>query len=396
MDSEGEVVLGFFANSHFIWTMDLKKTLWAIIAVLVVINLGLVIFFESAAKAPAAGEAVTEEMEQQRQQFGRLSFWKQLIGNGPGDPQYAWQNSRYDGLRIDGDQQEAVISVMIDNFSLARPQHEGIRRASIVYEVLVEGGITRLMLLFPYQDIDRVGPIRSARDYFVDLAEEYGGIHIHAGGSPMALEQLASSQRLYQLDEDDRDGGESYSWRDTRYAAPHNLFLDVNAVRDFAADHSWRLEPSRQAFCFTDEALDGPEATQVELDFSHDRSSSSFVFFQYQDDQQVYQRYYGASQHTPHLDQGDGMQVAPVNVVVQIAPSRLISGDEKERLALQHIGQGKAFFFRGGKVLEGRWSKSAEDQPTVFRDLTGGEVCLSTGQSWIALLDGEELLSFQE
>src|SRR5690606_32433757 len=140
-----------------------------------------------------------------------------------------------DGLEIDAEYQESGISAMVDNFFAARPPHSGIRSASEVNEAFAEGGITRLMLVFPYQEITRVGPVRSARDYFVDLAEEYGGIYAHAGGSPLALEKLWASARLHDLDEDDRLG-DAYSSRDPRYYAPHNLFFDLLLVRERAEE----------------------------------------------------------------------------------------------------------------------------------------------------------------
>lgn len=300
---------------------------------------------------------------------------------------------------------------MIDNFSSARPQHTGIRSASLVYEALVEGGITRLMLVMPYQDLAVVGPIRSARDYFVDFAEEYGGIYVHAGGSPQALEQLGSSSRIFQLDEDDRLEGETYSFRDHRYDAPHNLFVDLFLVREQAESKGWKGVNSLVHWCIEQPNSEEQSSAQetepplntesndqtkrissIDLNFSHDASSSYFVRFEYDEASESYLRYYRKLNPVAHRDARDGEIVAPKNIIVQIAPASLIDGDAKERLSMNHFGSGKAYVFQHGSMREATWSKPTSSSPTQYMYTNGESVCLTPGQSWIAILDHETLL----
>jgi hypothetical protein len=116
------------------------------------------------------------------------------------------------------------------------------------------------------------------------------------------------------------------------------------------------------------------------------------VQFIYDLEQKTYKRFYGAKDLTPHTDQHDALQVAPKNIIVQVAPSQLISGDEKERLSFHHIGEGSAFFYQNGQKKQGTWEKEKNDSPTRFFDELGQEICFQPGQTWIALVDDDKLI----
>lgn len=391
-----------------------QRLLWTIIALLSVGILGYIIF--SPASADPA-DALRAQSENSRDQFDQVSFWESLLEKSGTAPREKY--SAYDGLSLDPDTEESPVTVMIDNFSLARPQHTGIRSASIVYESLVEGGITRLMLVMPYQDLAKVGPIRSARDYFVDYAEEYGGTHVHAGGSPTALERLIASERVWNMDEDDREGNNTYSFRDPNYDPPHNLFVDLFLVREFVDGGTWAPGDPVVEWCFVEqedkedkeptESISGSDDTleefsmmkqdgtgkladRIELNYSNDVFSSYFVQFRYDELTQSYDRYYRKNAPQLHIDQHDGEAVSPKNIIVQIAPSFLIPGDEKERIEIQHLGSGKAFFFQQGEVRKGTWTKEEQDSPTQFFEENGTPLCLHPGQTWVSVLDSEALL----
>ncbi len=323
-------------------------------------------------------------------------------------PSLSTNPSRIDGLPIDEDFEESAVSVMIDNHQDARPQHSGIRSASVVYEALAEGGITRLMLVFPYQESVRVGPIRSAREYFVDYASEYGGLYLHAGGAPSALEKLRTSKYLYQLDEDDPLlSNEPYSFRDPRYSAPHNLFVNLLLARERAKKLNWKLAAPRKSWCFEDpnsrfqipnsnaqktgNQPPSSPANQLTLSFSFDPLYD--VSFQYDESSRTYKRFFGKTTLAPDTDQLDGLQVAPTNIVVMVAPSGLIPDDEKKRITIKHLGKGKAFFFTAGTKRMGRWEKDTESSPTLFTDENGSPICLNPGQTWVAVVDSGQLVT---
>ncbi|MBX6377348.1 MAG: DUF3048 domain-containing protein, partial [Clostridia bacterium] len=118
------------------------------------------------------------------------------------------------------------LAVAVDNAPAARPP-AGLRQADVIYEVLAEGGVTRFLAVFVTQGADRVGPVRSARPYLVDLAWAHGAPLAHAGGSPAALAALRRRPAL-DLDEIGRVGG-AY-WREPGRRAPHNLFTDTRRL----------------------------------------------------------------------------------------------------------------------------------------------------------------------
>ncbi len=318
----------------------------------------------------------------------------------------ATKPSQFDGLPIDSEFEESAVSVMIDNHQDARAQHSGIRSASIVYEALAEGGITRLMLVFPYQESLRVGPIRSAREYFVDYASEYGGLYLHAGGAPTALEKLRTSKYLSQLDEDDPLlTSEPYSFRDMRYSAPHNLFVNLLLARERAKKLGWKLAAPRKNWCFEntppntpprDSSTRSPSAPlvgmpEIKLSFSFDPLYD--VTFQYDENSKIYKRFFGKKVLSPDTDQLDGLQVSPTNVIVMVAPSGLIPDDEKKRITIHHLGKGKAFFFSGGTKTAGSWEKQTESSPTLFTDENGQEECFAPGQTWVTVVDSRSLVN---
>lgn len=391
-------MLQFFKIRHY----------WIVVGILIAINVSIlgISYWYEVNRDPSA--ELRQGIEASLFEFEKLSFWERLVNSRSGADEISTKASAFDGLEIDKDLEENVVAVMIDNFALIRDQHSGVRSASVVYETLVEGGITRLMLMFPYQDLDHVGPVRSARDYFVEIAEEFGGIYMHAGGSPTALSKLWNSKRVLDLDEANNELGELYSYRDANYDAPHDLYVDLKLARERAELLVWGLQEPRVDWCFESEV---PSAAadqnsnpangagsrengviRIGLDYSNDIISSYYVQFRYDDIENNYKRYYGKNTATAHVDQEDGLQVAPINLIVQIAPSVLIPGDDKERLSMQNVGTGKAFYFMNGERRVGSWQKVSATGATKWLDANGQPICFNPGQTWVAILSAEELM----
>ncbi|MDP3975446.1 MAG: DUF3048 domain-containing protein [bacterium] len=353
--------------------------LWGVVLGLFLVNLYLLVVFNRSSEPGSLNEA------------DKQPLWRTLLSLTPPDQP---RTSRLDGLPIDVPE-DAVVSVMIDNFVSARPLHSGLHQASLIYEALVEGGITRLMAVFPYQEAARVGPIRSARDYFVSWAEEFGGIYLHEGASPIAFAQLEQSQ-LLSLEEELKGEQRRYSSRDDRYRKPHNLFASILQVREEAKKTSQDLSQLYADRCFSGVPPEGLEpALSIGLNFSGNPSSDSYVQFRYQAQSNVYLRFYGKQSPQAHRDQLSGLLLSPANIVVQIIPSHLIPNDEKERLQLNPIGSGPAYYFRSGTVQTGVWSKMSRDSSTLLFDSAGEKVCLLPGQTWMAILDDEELIELR-
>ena len=143
-----------------------------------------------------------------------------LVANDCPDCQPRW----LDGILVPVNEVNAFpVAVVIDNDVLARPQ-AGLARASLVYEAPVEGGMTRYLAIFPADiDLEVIGPVRSARPYFVVWAEELRALFVHCGGSPEALARL-KADTVYDLNEFYNN---AYFWREEsdNRSAPHNVLI---------------------------------------------------------------------------------------------------------------------------------------------------------------------------
>jgi len=150
----------------------------------------------------------------------------------PAAPEPAPYTAPLTGLAVEAPVTQRPLAVMINNAPAARPQ-SGLSQADIVYEVLAEGGITRLIGIFQSQaGIEKIGPIRSIRPYLIRLGESYGGVLVHAGGSPEAY-SIIQKQGKQDLDEIGNAG--AFFWRAKDRKAPHNLYSSDEKLREAAA-----------------------------------------------------------------------------------------------------------------------------------------------------------------
>ena len=138
---------------------------------------------------------------------------------------------------------ERPIAVMIDNHKGAWPQ-AGLNEAYSVYEIIVEGGETRLMALFKGVDLDEIGPVRSSRHYFLDYALENDAIYAHYGWSPKAKTDIS------KLDVDNINGiteSSSSFWRTKSKAAPHNVFTSTKKIKEIAENKGYSLTSDEES-----------------------------------------------------------------------------------------------------------------------------------------------------
>ena len=272
-----------------------------------------------------------------------------------------------------------AVSIMFDNSYDARPQY-GLDKADIVYEALAEGNITRLMGVFDSrQSIDKVGPVRSARPYFMDWANDYKGVYMHVGGSPKALNNIDS----YNFHEVDQIGaGEIYFWRDSNLDAPHNVFTssanwlrvgEINDVPDINLEKNWNFI----------EASSSPDGL---LDFSIDFVLGYNVDWKYNDKLATYLRWQGDDKFIYNT----GEQARAANVIVQVVGAKTI--DDKLRRNMDTQTYGKVFVFNHLGMKEGRWE--LKDGRVEFYDFDQNNIDLVAGKTWIQIIPDEDMLIF--
>lgn len=280
------------------------------------------------------------------------------------------------------------IAVMIDNHPSARPQ-TGLSKAEVVYEILAEGGITRFMALFLREQPDVVGPVRSARHYFVQLAAEPDAYYVHAGFSPQARVEI---DRLHIADVDDMRGAGGF-FRVTDRRSPHNLYVSLPKARAWGDQRGWRSEEGpKSGLRFAREArIEGTPARSVRVVIPAAFQGYA-VEYAYDEAKGVWLRSINGE---PHVDAATSEQLAARTVVLQFVATRAVPGDADGRIDMDLVGSGRARIFSGGKALQARWSKSAVRAPTSFADAEGKPVEFPPGQVWIHVLPPDAEVTVQ-
>ncbi|BCG57306.1 DUF3048 domain-containing protein [Paenibacillus sp. URB8-2] len=268
------------------------------------------------------------------------------------------------------------LAVMINNAPPARPQ-SGLTRADILYEVLAEGGITRLIAIYQSQSgIDKIGPVRSIRPYLIDIGESYSGVTVHAGGSPAAYAILQSGKKD-DMDEIGRAG--AYFWRDKDRKAPHNLYTSEEKLRKGAEKLGYAGAVNVPDYTFTDPdyvPIGGEAAAGFNVHFL---LKSYAVDYKYDSASRTYARWVNGK---PHLDRDNGLPVEAANVIVMGADHTVL--DNAGRLSINLELGGEALLFQRGQVIQGRWARKAGDVVRFVQD--GKEAAMYPGITHILIV----------
>lgn len=280
------------------------------------------------------------------------------------------------------------VAISVENLVASRP-HAGLDEAGLVYETLVEGGITRFLAVYASgEDVKKIGPIRSARPVHVDLTRELNAMFVHSGGSPAALDAI----RTTGINDFNQFFNGQYFWRDAdrakNKAAEHTLYssseLLARALRDTDAPLVGTFTPWR----FTDDAPRAERPTEpktITIDFS---SFNYKVEYRYDPGKNVYLRFMAEQPHAME----DGTQIAAANVVVHYAPTTL--ADNAGRLDIDLIGEGPAVVFRNGSATDATWKKGSPGERTRYYDATGAEIEFIAGPTWVEIVPADREVSY--
>lgn len=299
--------------------------------------------------------------------------------------------------------QRRNMAVMIPNNPPAMPQY-GISQASIIYEAPVEGRITRLMALFEdYDALDKIGPIRSSRDYFLYECMAYDSIYVNWGLAIPFVAPIINTDRVdnvsYPLQGIEQGGAGEAFGRISRpgYATEFTGYLFIDGYNDAVKRLKYettyaekgRLE---QAFTFADEGYvatydEYPTVTKIYPGGTQSNSGgygSNNANFIYNEEDGLYYRYqYGAAQ----VDEYNGEQLAVSNVVF-----KLCHGEKKDPnsqydyLGFGVHGTGDAIVFTNGKMIKGTWQRNSDYEANIFFDEDGNEIIFNQGKTWICCI----------
>ena len=275
-----------------------------------------------------------------------------------------------------------VVAVMIDDHPAARPQ-SGFNDASVVWQAPAEGGIPRYMLWFQDAVPPSVGPVRSARLYFLAWAAEWNAVYAHVGGSPQAMQllrQQGQGQLVYNADEF-RWGG-VYFHRTKDRAAPHNVYTSGKELYTLSRRLGAKNKVMKPAWRF---APDAPFAFRPQGGTITTVYPWNTITYRYDRATNTYRR--SVSGEKRQTDRGRKAFVAPKNVIVMVMSfAPLNDGSKKHRLEAQFIGSGPAWISTNGKTIKGTWKKTSMKSPTRFLNASGDPVKLTVGQTFVQVM----------
>ena len=280
------------------------------------------------------------------------------------------------------------IVVMIDNQADARPQ-SGVSQASLVYEALAEGGISRYMAVFLDNDAGQIGPVRSARQYFVDLARAYRPFFMHFGGSPAALASLSS------LSPTDNAGATSgiinldglmrgnLAWRSSARQAPHNAYTGSTTIRQALSNLNTRQDFGVYPHKDSAPLAERGTAQSISIAFLPGMANSARAAWSYSRADNLYSRSVGGA---AQIDMANSQPIRAASIALMYTEVAAISNDDKGRLETQTTGGGKAVVIQDGKAQPATWKRPGLTDMLRFYGTNGSEIAFNRGVTWIEVV----------
>lgn len=291
------------------------------------------------------------------------------------------------------------IAFMIDNNKNAQPQ-ASLNSAYIVYEIIVEGGETRLMAVFKGVDCDEVGPIRSARHYFLDYVMENDAIYAHLGMSPQAQTQMPQ----YGID---NINGQSYDtgkartetslyWRVSHKKAPHNAYTNTSSILKIAEKKGYRTTSDKESVLnyVEDEVILEGDEVLVANDIKIPYTSSHMVEYKYDSETNRYTRYSKGNKIT---DETTGEDATTKNIIITFAENYTLNdGENKGRQDVITVGNLDGYYITNGKAIRIKCNKESREAQTTYVDLSGKEIEVNDGNTWINIVPIDSEITISE
>lgn len=261
----------------------------------------------------------------------------------------------------------------------------GISQADIVYECIVEGGITRLLGIGENYTGDRLGSTRSSRHYFVSIADEYDAIYIHYGKTKYAV------SKIKQLGIDNLDGetgiGTTVFYRDKSMKAPHNAFASIDGIlagikkKGYKTEYASDYKPHYSFYETDTDLADGSSVQKVTLKFS----AYTSPYFEYNQDDKLYYRYQFGG---PHKDSNNGNQLTFKNIIVQFVKEWDIDRNDYQTMDIEDAS-GKGYYITNGKMIPITWKKKEASRWMRYYNEAGEELTINPGKTFITLFPND-------
>lgn len=285
---------------------------------------------------------------------------------------------------VDEDSKSRPYAVMINNHHDAWPQC-GIQDAYLVYEIVAEGGITRMLALYKDQETAKIGSIRSARHYYIDYAEENDAIYIHWGGSPQAYSRISRSG-INDIDGMALEGSVFFRDRTLKRNYEHTGFTSMEKVKAYAEKKGFTRDTNKDLLLnySVDEIdlsqnEDAKSAQEVVIKYSNYHTTS----YEYDEENKVYKR---SMSGKPNVDLITGEQYTAKNIIVyDVTNYSLNDGSGKDRQELENIGSGTGYYITEGYARPITWEKTSHSGQTVYKYTNGEEITVNDGNTFIQI-----------
>lgn len=338
----------------------LKKVLLLIIIGMIIISLS------------ACGKKETKN------EISKTSKTLQIIKNEKKDNTQAQQFDylcRFTGEAIYPKDEHQIIAVMINNEPGAIPQ-SSLDQAEYLYEALIEGGATRIMAIYHHTYPKKVGPIRSARPYFMQIAKSLNAYFVHCGGSPQAY-RLFKQNFIPHIDAIYTGGGIFFRTSDRK--APHNLYSSMEKLLSFFDKNGYIMQKTYKTYPLTDDVVNkwDSENTKIRITFS----GWYYVRYEYDEQKKVYKRFI---KEKPHLDKESGAVLTAKNLVIIFAHYDTIKNDDKGRQEVD-FSKGKGYVLQMGKTIPITYEFNMK-YSFILKDENGQEIKLLKGNTWFEIV----------
>jgi len=279
------------------------------------------------------------------------------------------------------------VAIMVNNIRVSCPQ-AGVSQADVMYECLVEGGYTRLMMLvMDYESLGEVGSVRSSRDYYLDFAADYDAIYVHAGGSPFAY-QAIKDYAVNNLDGvnmylpstfyRNQDRIVKMGYEHSMMTTGENIISGIKYKKyrtDLTANFNYPLDfvdyGTSIHFDDTAEHIRIPYSIVQTTDFLYDEELETYLRFQFSGEK--------------HIDGDTGEQLTFENVMILFCETGAISGDAQHRIEVKTLGSGTGYYATKGTYIPITWEKETHESPIRFFDQNGEALLMNAGKTFISV-----------
>lgn len=282
---------------------------------------------------------------------------------------------------VDENSKSRNIAVMINNHKSARINHSGLQDAYLTYEIIVEGGLTRLMAIFKDKETTKIGSVRSSRHYFLDYAMENDAIYVHFGWSPYAQSDI----RKYGINNINGIYDDSGFWRDKtlNVATEHTAFTSMEKIKNVATKKGYRMtsnQPLLLNYSYDKVDLSSREDAMVANTVIIPYSSYITTSYTYDEENKVYKRFVNDE---IHKDAITGKQYTTKNIIIAKMSNRSI--DSYGRQDIDDLGIGEGYYITNGYATPITWSKSSRESRTKYMYKDGSEIDVNDGNTYIQI-----------